>query len=97
MLHQTGIKHFHHPVVGHVEVSFDSMELPADPGLTLTAYTTEPGSPSHDALAMLASWEATTTRERGTGGYGGHATPGQTGDGGGTSTAGSAPRSPDPQ
>lgn len=49
------------PVVGHVEVSFDSMELPADPGLTLTVYTTEPRSPSHDALAMVASWAATTT------------------------------------
>jgi transcriptional regulator with XRE-family HTH domain len=63
-LHQTGTKSFHHPVVGHIEVSFDSMELPADPGLTLTAYTTEPGTPSHDALALLASWDATTTRER---------------------------------
>jgi transcriptional regulator with XRE-family HTH domain len=63
-LHQAGTKYFRHPVVGDVEVSFDSMELPADRGLTLTVYTTEPGTPSHDALAMLASWEATTTRER---------------------------------
>lgn len=63
-LHQTGTKSFHHPVVGHIEVSFDSMGLPADPGLTLTAYTAEPGTPSHDALALLASWDATTTRER---------------------------------
>ena len=63
-LHQAGTKYFRHPVVGHVEVSFDSMELPADPGLTLTVYTTEPGTPSHDALAMLASWEATITRDR---------------------------------
>jgi transcriptional regulator with XRE-family HTH domain len=97
-LHQTGTKYFHHPVVGDVEVSFDSMELPADPGLTLTVYTTEPGSPSHDALAMLASWEATTTRERGTGalaGNGAHATPGQADDGG-PSTAGTTPGSQDP-
>ena len=57
-LHQHGTKHFQHPVVGRIDVSFDSMHLPADPGLTLTAYSTEPGSPSEDALVMLASWNA---------------------------------------
>ena len=36
------------------------MDLPAEPGLTLTAYTAEPGSPSADALTLLASWAATT-------------------------------------
>jgi MmyB-like transcription regulator ligand binding domain/Helix-turn-helix domain len=56
-MHQSGTKYFHHPVVGDVEVSFDSMELPADPGLTLTVYATEPGTPLHDALATLASWK----------------------------------------
>jgi transcriptional regulator with XRE-family HTH domain len=60
-LHQAGTKHFHHPVVGLVDVSFDSMKLPTkdDWGLTLTAYTAEPGSASADALALLASWTAT--------------------------------------
>jgi hypothetical protein len=57
-LHQTGTKHFEHPVVGRIDVTFDSMDLPADPGLTLTGYTTEPGSPSEDALRLLASWTA---------------------------------------
>ena len=59
-LHQTGTKHFDHPVVGRIDVTFDSMDLPADPGLTLTGYTTEPGSPSEDALKLLASWTAPT-------------------------------------
>ncbi|WP_375491357.1 helix-turn-helix transcriptional regulator [uncultured Jatrophihabitans sp.] len=58
-LHQHGAKHFQHPVVGRIDVTFDSLDLPADPGLTLTAYSTEPGSPSADALALLASWNAT--------------------------------------
>jgi transcriptional regulator with XRE-family HTH domain len=58
-LHQHGTKHFQHPVIGLIDVTFDSMELPADPGLTLTAYSTEPGSPSEDALNLLASWTAT--------------------------------------
>jgi hypothetical protein len=32
------------------------MELPADPGLTLTAHTAEPGTPAEQALRFLASW-----------------------------------------
>jgi transcriptional regulator with XRE-family HTH domain len=59
-LHRTGVKHFHHPVVGTLDLAFDAMDLPAEPGLTLTAYTAEPGSPSADALKLLASWTATT-------------------------------------
>jgi hypothetical protein len=35
------------------------MDLPAQPGLVLTFYTAEPGSPSEDALKLLASWAAT--------------------------------------
>jgi hypothetical protein len=30
----------------------------AEPGRTLTIFTAEPGSPSHDALHLLASWTA---------------------------------------
>ncbi len=40
------------------------MELPADPGLTLTVYTAEPGSPSAEKLALLASWAATDAQAR---------------------------------
>ncbi len=64
-LHRAGVKHFHHPVVGDLELSFDAMDLPSADidRLTLTAYTAEPGSPSEDALALLASWAATTHTE----------------------------------
>jgi transcriptional regulator with XRE-family HTH domain len=58
-LHQRGTKTFHHPVVGRLELAFDAMDVPAEPGLTLTAYTAEPGSPSEDGLRLLASWAAT--------------------------------------
>jgi transcriptional regulator with XRE-family HTH domain len=57
-LHRTGLKHFHHPVVGDLHLNFETMELPADPGLTLTALSAEPGSPSDDALRLLTSWAA---------------------------------------
>jgi transcriptional regulator with XRE-family HTH domain len=58
-LHHTGVKRFHHPVVGDLSLAFEAMPLPADPGLTLTAYSAEPGSASHDGLRLLASWAAT--------------------------------------
>ncbi len=63
-LHRSGAKHFHHPVVGELSLSFEAMELSADTGLTLTAYTAEPGTPSHDGLKLLASWAATQDENR---------------------------------
>jgi hypothetical protein len=35
------------------------MKLSADAGLTMAVYTAEPGSSSHGALNLLASWAAT--------------------------------------
>jgi transcriptional regulator with XRE-family HTH domain len=62
-LHRTGAKKFHHPVVGALDLNFEAMELGADAGLTLTAYMPEPGSPSEDAVKLLASWAATTLND----------------------------------
>jgi transcriptional regulator with XRE-family HTH domain len=58
-LHRTGLKHFHHPVVGDLHLNFEVMELPADPGLSLLAFSAHAGSPDDDALHLLASWAAT--------------------------------------
>ncbi|GAA2533582.1 helix-turn-helix domain-containing protein [Winogradskya humida] len=58
-LHLTGVKHFRHPVVGDLDLPFEALPLPADPGLTLTAYSAEPGTPSADGLRLLASWSTT--------------------------------------
>ena len=57
--HRTGTKRFHHPVVGEVTLNFEALELAADPGQRLNVYTAEPGSPSHAALDLLASWITT--------------------------------------
>jgi transcriptional regulator with XRE-family HTH domain len=62
--HQTGAKHFHHPVVGDLTLTFEMMQLSADPGLSLLAYSAEPGSRSQDALNLLASWTATLDQEQ---------------------------------
>ena len=57
--HRTGLKRLHHPVVGDLELNFEAVEFPSDPGLTLLVYTAPPGSPSADALKLLASWAST--------------------------------------
>jgi hypothetical protein len=59
-IHTTGVKRFHHPVVGDLELAFESFQPAADPGQGLLTYTAEPGSPSQDTLRLLASWAATT-------------------------------------
>jgi len=56
--HTTGVKHFHHPVVGELTLNYERFELTADSGLALMTYTAEPGSKSEQALRLLASWAA---------------------------------------
>jgi hypothetical protein len=66
--HGTGVKHVHHHIVGDLTLAYESMDLRAEPDLTMTIYTAEPGSPTEDALRLLASWaasqEATTAEKR---------------------------------
>jgi transcriptional regulator with XRE-family HTH domain len=57
--HLTGTKRLLHPVVGELELSYETMALNADDGLRLVIYTAEPGSASQQALDLLASWAAT--------------------------------------
>ncbi|MFD0475296.1 transcriptional regulator [Nonomuraea thailandensis] len=57
--HGSGVKHVRHPVVGELALAYESMDLRAEPGLSMTVYTAEPGSPTEDALRLLASWAAT--------------------------------------
>ena len=61
--HRTGRKRLRHRVVGDLDLSFEAMELPGE-DLTMLVYTAEPGSPSQEALDLLASWAATLDRER---------------------------------
>ena len=58
-IHGTGVKHFHHQVVGDLALAYESMELRAEPDLILTIYAAEPDSPTAHALTLLASWAAT--------------------------------------
>ena len=57
--HRAGAKRLHHPIVGDLDLTYEALELAADPGLGLVVYTAEPGSPTQDALTLLATWVAT--------------------------------------
>ena len=54
-LHGHGSKRVNHPVVGLLDLNFESMDLPTDSGLQLNVYTVPAGSPGADKLALLAS------------------------------------------
>jgi transcriptional regulator with XRE-family HTH domain len=55
-LHRTGVKRFHHPVVGELTLDFERLDLPGDPDQKILFYSAEPGSPSRERLDLLASW-----------------------------------------
>ncbi|WP_097885008.1 helix-turn-helix transcriptional regulator [Streptomyces sp. st140] len=57
--HSTGTKHFHHHAVGELALAFEGLDMASAPGLNLTIYTAEPGSPSEEGLRLLATWAAT--------------------------------------
>src|SRR4051794_36167052 len=57
-LHRSGTKRLRHPIVGQLDLDFESMELPSEPGLHLNVYTAAAGTPTADALKLLASWAA---------------------------------------
>ena len=56
--HRSGTKRLRHPLVGDLTVAYESLDLPADPSLTLVTYSAEPGSASEGALQELAGWSA---------------------------------------
>jgi transcriptional regulator with XRE-family HTH domain len=56
--HRTGRKRLRHPIVGQLDLDFEAMDLPAEPGLRLSIYTAPAGSPTADGLKLLASWAA---------------------------------------
>ncbi|TFB54284.1 hypothetical protein [Cryobacterium tagatosivorans] len=55
---RTGIKSIHHPIVGDLDLTYEGMQLAAEPELLLLAYAGVPGSASSDGLQLLAGWVA---------------------------------------
>jgi hypothetical protein len=57
-LHRTARKRLNSRVVGEIELTGDALDLAGD-GLTMVAYSAEPGSQAEDQLLLLAAWSAT--------------------------------------
>ncbi|MET8075218.1 helix-turn-helix transcriptional regulator [Streptomyces sp. NPDC005303] len=57
-----GVKQLRHPLVGELTLNFESFPLSDGTEQALITYHAEPGSPSADALRLLASWGADATR-----------------------------------
>jgi transcriptional regulator with XRE-family HTH domain len=53
-----GVKRYRHPLVGELTLGYEALNPVDDPDQTLGLHSAEPGSPSQNALRMLASWTA---------------------------------------
>jgi transcriptional regulator with XRE-family HTH domain len=62
LIRHAGIKRLRHPEAGHLELTFQSLDLPISGRALhdLIIYTAEPGTASEDRLKLLAIWSATT-------------------------------------
>ncbi|MFD7442244.1 helix-turn-helix transcriptional regulator [Streptomyces sp. NPDC059909] len=51
-----GTKRLHHPLVGELTLSYETLRLPDDEDLSLVTYHAEPGTASAESLGLLAQW-----------------------------------------
>ncbi|MEU2793335.1 helix-turn-helix transcriptional regulator [Streptomyces sp. NPDC007100] len=64
LMRHDGVKRLRHPDAGHLELAFQSLDLPL-PGRAvhdLIIYTADPGTASEDRLKVLATWAATQSQ-----------------------------------
>jgi len=62
--HRTGVKSVHHPIVGDLDLTYQSMDLDSDRGLQMLVFSAEPGSASSERLQLLANWAESPTSSR---------------------------------
>ena len=60
-VHGHGSRRVNHPVVGELDLGFESMDLPTDPGLQLNVYTARAGGSAADNLAC---WRRVASKGR---------------------------------
>ncbi|MFD5125097.1 helix-turn-helix transcriptional regulator [Streptomyces sp. NPDC058385] len=51
--YRSGQQRFHHASVGDLDLDYDALEVPADPGLTIVTYTLSPAAPHAPAFLRL--------------------------------------------
>ncbi len=61
--HRTGLKRVNHPVVGDLELHYEALDLPSDPGWHMFAFSAEPNSQTDERLRLLSTWAATIEHE----------------------------------
>jgi hypothetical protein len=52
--HKMGTKRFRHASIGEIELYFEALDLPTDPGLCIVSYIPQQNSPAEDSLKLLA-------------------------------------------
>ncbi|WP_367321130.1 helix-turn-helix domain-containing protein [Streptomyces sp. HUAS ZL42] len=57
-----GVKRLHHPLVGELDLRFESFRVRDDSEQSLIVYHAEPGSSTAEGLRLLASWGADAAR-----------------------------------
>lgn len=64
LIRHDGSKRLQHPDIGHLDLTFQSLDLPLSGRAVhnLITYTAEPGTASEDRLKLLASWAAPQSR-----------------------------------
>ncbi|HEX6356808.1 helix-turn-helix transcriptional regulator [Actinophytocola sp.] len=53
---------YRHPIVGEFYLRYEVFRPPDEPDLSLVVHVADPGSPDEEALRLLASWTAETSR-----------------------------------
>ncbi|MDL5351427.1 hypothetical protein [Microbacterium sp. zg-YB36] len=59
---ESGVKKYHHHIVGDLTLSFNGLDLVGHPAIQLTVLTAEPGSETHQALHLLGTWWKTQSQ-----------------------------------
>lgn len=67
---------YRHPVVGELDLGYETLRLPDDPDQALIAHTVENGSPSQTALRLLSAWAHDAASVSGDAGARGPTSPG---------------------
>ncbi|WTP83429.1 helix-turn-helix domain-containing protein [Streptomyces sp. NBC_00178] len=80
-------KAYCHPEAGTLDVSYGVLEMPGEPGTSITTYTAEDGSPTTEKFPILTRWAAARNPASGHGGYHQAGTPAIMGPGPGSRTA----------
>lgn len=59
-----GTKRLLHPLVGRLDIEYETFMVPDEPDQQLFIYGAKAGSPSEDALRILAAWDANSTARK---------------------------------